>query len=377
VGIGATGTSGNEMTLIAGGSDVVRIDSSGNVGIGTSSPSGNLHVAGGEIFFKNDAGNCTVSIGASDSGNSAIYLGDPSDGDVGRILYNHANNYMSVNVNASERMRITSDGDVLVSKTARNTGVIGCEMRDDGLGAFTRSNAEPLLLNRTSSDGNLILFRKDAANVGSIGTPQSGIIYIQSEGDRSGFQFGTSNIYPRKNNALSDNATDLGNSSYRYKDLYLGGGLYVGGTASTNKLDHYETGTWTPSVTGSTGAPTITQTNSGDYVRIGEMVYLRVNLAVSTYSGGSGLLHITGLPFASTGMTLQRAGGVVVYNTLISKSGTNVLNFYTDQSAGAIQVRAWSQTSNTLNFSVNLNDMNNGNGSNKYLQGEFWYRTIA
>jgi len=165
---------------------------------------------------------------------------------------------------------------------------------------------------------------------------------------------------------------------YMAGDLRLTtGGLYVGGSADANKLDDYEEGEWTPTVTGSTGAPTITQTNSGNYVRIGEMVYLRVNLAVSTYSGGSGLLYITGLPFASTGMTLQRAGGVIVYNTLISKSGTNVLNFYTDQSAGAIQVRAWSQTSNNLTSSVNLNDMVDGGGSNKYIQGEFWYRTIA
>jgi len=102
-------------------STAITIDSLERVGIGTSSPNGNLHVAGGEIFFKNDAGNCIVSIGASDSGNSIINLGDPSDGDVGRILYEHANNNLQFKVNASERMRINSAGNVGIGTSSPGT----------------------------------------------------------------------------------------------------------------------------------------------------------------------------------------------------------------------------------------------------------------
>jgi hypothetical protein len=113
--------SGNNVDFrVEGDTDVnlLFVDASTNsVGIGTSSPAGKLHVVGSEVFFKNDAGNCTVSIGASDSGNSVINLGDPSDGDVGRILYEHANNSLQFKVNASELMRIVGT-QVFINCTA-------------------------------------------------------------------------------------------------------------------------------------------------------------------------------------------------------------------------------------------------------------------
>ena len=44
---------------------------------------------------------------------------------------------------------------------------------------------------------------------------------------------------------------DIGSSSKRFKDLYLSGGAYLGGTGAANKLDDYEEGTWTPTSGGS------------------------------------------------------------------------------------------------------------------------------
>ena len=35
-------------------------------------------------------------------------------------------------------------------------------------------------------------------------------------------------------------------TTFRFKDLYLSGGVYLGGTGSANQLDDYEEGTWTP-----------------------------------------------------------------------------------------------------------------------------------
>jgi hypothetical protein len=45
---------------------------------------------------------------------------------------------------------------------------------------------------------------------------------------------------------IADDAISLGGSSSRFKDLYLSGGVYLGGTGAANLLDDYEEGTWTP-----------------------------------------------------------------------------------------------------------------------------------
>ena len=54
-------------------------------------------------------------------------------------------------------------------------------------------------------------------------------------------------IQPRNADGTANNdAIDLGLSGNRFKDLYLSGGVYLGGTAAANLLDDYEEGTWTP-----------------------------------------------------------------------------------------------------------------------------------
>jgi hypothetical protein len=60
-----------------------------------------------------------------------------------------------------------------------------------------------------------------------------------------------------------DGATNLGIASKRFDDLFLSGGVYLGGTGAANLLEDYETGTWTPVLSKSTTAPSVTYTDSG------------------------------------------------------------------------------------------------------------------
>ena len=59
----------------------------------------------------------------------------------------------------------------------------------------------------------------------------------------------------------SDNARDLGSGGARWKDLYLSGGAYIGGTGAANHLDDYETGTFQMSVAGVSGGARGSGTN--------------------------------------------------------------------------------------------------------------------
>jgi hypothetical protein len=71
-------------------------------------------------------------------------------------------------------------------------------------------------------------------------------------------------------------------------------------------LDDYEEGTWTPAWGGTTGNPTATySTQTGKYTKIGNRVFMWFEIATATASGGSGTLRITGLPFTISNASLK------------------------------------------------------------------------
>ena len=128
-----------------------------------------------------------------------------------------------------------------------------------------------------ASFGNIIDMQKDGASVGAVGSPYGGELYIQGTGaNSSGLLFTSGNsIQPRKNSAADDGNIDIGASGNKFKSLYLGGGIYLGGTTAANKLEDYEEGTWTPTVGAITGLtqPTVTAGTGASRYIIGSMTY--------------------------------------------------------------------------------------------------------
>ena len=94
---------------------------------------------------------------------------------------------------------------------------------------------------------------------------------------------------------------DLGRTTKQWNDLYLGGSVYLGGTAAANALDDYEEGTWTPDIeTTGTDFTSVTYSDQyGYYTKIGEFVYFTCTLNGNglTRGSASGDLQIAGLPF--------------------------------------------------------------------------------
>ena len=110
----------------------ITIDSTERVGIGETSPQTKLHIKTADASATADSNSALVIEGTDatradlqflgDAGAfQAIYFGDNSDADIGRIAYDHTGNSMRFTVNASERMRINNDGNVLIGRTSELT----------------------------------------------------------------------------------------------------------------------------------------------------------------------------------------------------------------------------------------------------------------
>jgi hypothetical protein len=125
----------------------------------------------------------------------------------------------------TERMRIDSSGNVLVGTTSSNFSVVGSQLGVGGNNYITRSGANPLLLNRLSTDGAILSLAKDGTAVGSIGSVASNYLSIGT-GD-TGLLFQDDNDFIEPCNvgtsAGRDAAIDLGHSGGRFKDLYRSG----------------------------------------------------------------------------------------------------------------------------------------------------------
>jgi len=89
-------------------------------------------------------------------------------------------------------------------------------------------------------------------------------------------------------------------------------GIYIGGTAAANKLDDYEEGTHTPTVTPQTSGTLAFGTGSTvmSYIKIGNRVFVNGYLLFSTVSSAVGDYFNTTLPFAiKTGLSSDSEWG--------------------------------------------------------------------
>jgi len=213
----------------------------------------------------------------------------------------------------------------LVGKTSVDVGTAGTCLRGSVSSIFTVSgsvDSQVAIFNKTSLDGTILDFRKDGTSVGSIGTV-AGDLLIGTGACGVRFHDGTPAIQPRNTDGNANNdAIDIGLAGNRFKDLYLSGGVYLGGTAAANKLDDYEEGTWTP-VTNN-GSWTV---NSATYTKIGNVVTCRFHVTATTAIGSN---DFTGLPFTpatySSGVCgYQNSETGVTYGILVTS--TNIWNF--------------------------------------------------
>jgi hypothetical protein len=233
------------------------IDGAGNVGIGVSTPSGKLHLSESgatnqaatifslDGYHSTFGANLAKSSGTyttpavSLSGGGWEYQPVNSLNGHGHMIYLSAPDTNSSAATPLERLRIDNSGNLLVSKTSASVANDGIQLEASGTLGVTRTNDDVAIFNRKSSEGNIAVFRKDNAAVGSIGTV-AGDLYIANAVDVGLYleSSGTDHIAPCNiSGAKRDAAIDLGATSARFQDAYFSGTVYADTFLAQNDTD--------------------------------------------------------------------------------------------------------------------------------------------
>jgi hypothetical protein len=209
---GVSNPSGS-LTFDTTGGEAMRIDSSGRVAIGGTTVT-DVHM----LNIQGSGAASNIGVVLNDTNTSKIY--GIQNGGSSLKFYDYSA--------STERMRIDSSGNLLVGATS-STGIgngtnegVSISSSQKQIIVGTSSDVS-LYLNRQTTDGNIVEFRKDGSTVGHIGT-NVGRMSIGS-GDTGVICAGDIDaIYPASGISARDNAIDLGASGARFDDIYATNG---------------------------------------------------------------------------------------------------------------------------------------------------------
>jgi len=259
----------------------------GNVGIGTTSPEGKLSITKG-----NELGLLSIREASNLYG---FDLGlDPSTGD-------------------GVWRRIVNDVKTEAFRVQRSSGNVGIG---------TASPSTSLMVQNGTSEPEISLFHDSGSNQGI------GRLVLYTDG--SGAKETVAHIELRQESgggssrkgeiafAVGDNgAPAVGAWFDNNCNLNFANGKGIGFAAKTpdgtsmssELLNDYEEGTWTPTMV-QTSASSIVYNgdNGGGYTKIGRLVHLTAEVHIDSYSSGSGTITIGGIPFANA---VKRAQGQI------------------------------------------------------------------
>jgi hypothetical protein len=114
------------------------------------------------------------------------------------------------------------------------------------------------------------------------------------------------------------------------------------GTMTSELLNDYEEGTFTATLNGSVFNPTVTQSTTGRYTKVGRQVTVQIFFNNVDTTGASGGIQVIGLPFANNGAVeaISIAGfiNMAVFTGSIfglTLAGSTSIGMYSSQSSGS------------------------------------------
>ena len=206
--LGTQVASGGQISFnVANNSAAVRIDASGNVGIGTASPLGKAHIesatagaispdaAADELIIEN-SGHAGMTIYSGTTSVGSIYFGDSGD-DVGaRVAYDHNAKLLNVGshepggqvafytANSAEMARFDASGNVGIGTATFGASAAGVLAIANGTQGAALANAIQVVSEDLSASNTIPSIRTEGTAIYSAGTPAAatGSIAIKVNG---------------------------------------------------------------------------------------------------------------------------------------------------------------------------------------------------
>jgi len=159
--------SNNDITIDPDGTGDVVVASGHKLGVGTTSPS--------QKFVVSNAGADNIVMCENSSASIQMFMQATSGtGSVG-TLTNHEVQFLQ---NNTERMRVDSNGDVIIGKTSASFSTKGFFLNvDPGQLDITCNGNNPLRLNRLASDGILTSYQQAGSEEGTVSVSGTTVSY--------------------------------------------------------------------------------------------------------------------------------------------------------------------------------------------------------
>jgi len=348
------------MRFLTDNSERMRIDSSGKVSVGGETPIYNFNVRG--------SGQQVLLIGSTNAGGAYLTLDGDSNGD------GQSGDYCSIGHTTAGNLEIIADnpnGDanvIISSGNAAEALRINGSQRV-GIGTSSPETGAKLTI---SGQGLTVKGQNTAhtTNGLAIGQEGSGVAQLRAYGSDS-TSYGEVDIQLSTNNGTSSN------SNFKFIKLSSGssvlkiptnGGIQFpsydestsdGNSVSTNTLDDYEEGTFTPQFLINGLETGISYNGRGAaYIKIGSLVFVRGSVSLSSIGSGSGSASIGNLPFTirnDYASSSQEGFGMLTY--WAGTNSTSNFIFWASENGTTATIQRINGASTVAN--ADQNDFNN------------------
>ena len=317
----------NSLQFRTNTSEQMRIDSSGRVGIGTTSASSYNNLADDLVVATSSDTGITIATGTSSQG--SLFFADGTSGSAlveGFVAYEHGSNFLKFGTSNAERMRIDSSGHMGLGVTPDDgwpsngdyrafqlgTGacVFGRGSGDEDRGGFAVNYYATGSGNKFLANGHANLVYLNDGNIDFYTSAQN-----TSGADADLSLIHVMNINPNKNVEIKDGNLIIGTSGHGIDFSATGGGQ--GATSDDSELlDDYEEGSFVLALS----AMSVTAHNENRYVKIGNLVYITARITLGTANNPSATADMSGLPYAPLTSHSAQAN-VIMEHTFTDTSG--------------------------------------------------------